>query len=374
MKNTSFIAVVLLPLFAAAQDGNLVLNPGFEKLKPNGSAPICSYGKNAEHFEGSVQNWTTFGGMTPDLVIWKPDAYGDCFFPKPHGGGNAVGIITYGFREMVQGQLRAPLTPGKKYWIELYVNLSEATALHHYQSVYGEKRDIRPTVAGNLGFYFSYDKAWDWAQKPQFVVAGPIVTAKGEWKLVSGTFVADQAFMYFTIGNFEKDMNTQTTLKNQAAIDSFNLKETDFTKQIKPVAYYCIDDIRIVAADAPPAPDISAALKSKKTYTFRNVNFETAKWGLLPPALPELDGLAAFLKENPKIKVEIGGHTDDVGNDADNQLLSQNRAESVANYLINKGIAAARITHIGYGEGQPLAPNASAAGRLQNRRVECKVI
>ena len=119
---------------------------------------------------------------------------------------------------------------------------------------------------------------------------------------------------------------------------------------------------------------MSTALKTKKRYTFRNVNFETAKWDLLPPALPELDGLAVFLVENPKVKVEIGGHTDDVGNDADNQALSQNRAESVANYLITKGIAPSRISHKGYGESLPIAPNNSAASRLQNRRVECRIV
>ncbi len=375
MKNSLSLIVLLLPILGIAQDGNLVFNPSFEKLKPNAAPPICAYGKNADHFESTLQNWTSFGGMTPDLIIWKPDAYGDCFFPKPHSGENAVGIITYGFREMVQGQLRAPLTVGKKYRIELYVNLSEATALHHYQSVYGEKRDIRPTAAGNLGCYFSYDQAYDWEQKPQVVWAEPIVTGKNEWKLVSGTFIVDKAYMYFTIGNFEKDGDTPTTLKDPAAIEKFNSQESDFTKQIRPVAYYCIDDIRIVLADAPPpTPDISTALKTKKTYIFRNVNFETAKWDLLPPALPELDGLATFLKENPKVKVEIGGHTDDVGNDADNQLLSQNRAEAVANYLISKGIVTERIAFKGYGESQPIAPNTSAAGRLQNRRVECKVI
>lgn len=367
--------LLLLPCFATAQDGNLVLNPSFEKLKPTGVATPCSYGNNADIFESTIQNWTTFGGMTPDLIIWKPDAYGDCFFPKPHSGENSIGIITYGFREMVQGQLRAPLTVGKKYQVELYITLSEATALNHYQIVYGEKRDIRPTAAGNLGVYFSYNKAWDWAQNPQVVWREPIVTKKDECKLVSGSFVADKAYMYFVIGNFESDSTTQTTLKDAADIQKFNEKETDFLKRIHPVAYYCIDDIRIVPADAPPpSPDISSALKNQKTYTFQNVNFKTGQWDLLPPALPELDGLATFLKENPKIKVEIGGHTDDVGNDDDNQLLSQNRAESVANYLISKGIAAERLAYKGYGESQPIAPNTSAAGRLQNRRVACKVI
>ena len=124
----------------------------------------------------------------------------------------------------------------------------------------------------------------------------------------------------------------------------------------------------------PPKADISTALKTKKTYMFRHVNFETGKWDLLPPALPELDWLATFLKENPKVKLEIGGHTDDVGNDEANQLLSQNRAESVANYLILKEISSERIYHKGYGERQPIAPNTSTSGRLENRRVECKVL
>ncbi|MCC6723740.1 MAG: OmpA family protein [Saprospiraceae bacterium] len=370
------LLLILLPLAVLSQNGNLVLNPGFEKLKPKADLPICMYGKNAEHFESILQNWMSFGGMTPDLIIWKPDAYGDCFLPKPHSGENSVGIITYGYREMIQSQLRAPLVPGKKYIIELYVNLSEETALHHYQSIYGEKRDIRPTAAGNLGFHFSYNKVWDWGQiQPQVVWAEPIVTKKDEWKLVSSTFIADKAYMFFTIGNFDKDENTQTTLKDLAAIEAFNAQEPDFTKRIHTAAYYCIDDIRIVPADAPPpATDISTALKTKKTYTFRNVNFETGKWDILPPALPELDNLAAFLKENPKLKAEIGGHTDDVGEEDDNQLLSQNRAEAVANYLISKGIVAGRITFKGYGESQPIVPNTSAAGRLQNRRVECKVL
>ncbi len=378
--------LLLLPLFAIGQDGNLVMNPGFEKLLPNAPLQPCSYIQNGESFDKSLANWTTYRGMTPDLIDWKSDKYGECFFPKPHGGDRAVGIITYhprndtgrtdDFHEIIQGQLRMPLVYGKKYRFEMYVNLSEATAKHHLQSIYGEKRDIRPTAAGNLGVLFAYDKNHylERDDKPQFVVKEPIVTERDEWKLISGTFTADREYMYFFIGNFSKDEVTPTTLKNPAQIDSFNLRQNNGVDKVKRVAYYLIDDVRIVPADAPPPPDISTALKTKKSYTFRNVNFETGKWELLPPALPELDNLAVFLKENPKVKVEIGGHTDDVGDDADNQLLSQNRAETVANYLIFKGIANARITHKGYGESQPIAPNTAASGRLQNRRVECKVL
>ncbi len=384
MKNIA--SLLLLPLLASAQNANLVLNPGFEKLLPNAPLQPCSYIQNGESFNKSVANWTTRRLMTPDLIDWKSDAYGDCFFPKPHSGDRAVGIITYhprndtgrftDFHETVQGQLKLPLVYGKKYNIEMYVSQSDATALLHLQSLYGEKRDIRPTAAGNLGVMFLYsgDDQPTSDDKPQFLVKDPIVTKEGEWKLISGTFTADREYMAFIIGNFSKDDETPTTLQNPTQIDSFNLRQKNGVDKIKRVAYYLIDDIRIVPADSPTPPDISTALKTKKTYTFQNVNFETGKWELLPPALPELDNLVAFLKENPKMRVEIGGHTDDVGIDADNQLLSQNRAEGVANYLISKGIATARITFKGYGEALPIAPNTSAAGRLQNRRVECKLL
>lgn len=386
MKKCLLLALLLFPLLALPQERNLVFNPSFEQLLPEAPLKPCSYIQNGYSFDKSVANWTTYRTMTPDLIDWKPDVYGDCFFPKPHGGDRAVGIITYlprfdtgrndDFHELIFGQLKMPLVYGKKYRIEMYVNQSDATALHHMQNIYGEKRDIRPTAAGNLGVLFFYNKNQylDADDTPQFVVKEPIITDKNEWKLISGTFIADREHMYFAIGNFAKDENTPTTLKEPAKIDSFNIKQPSNGTKIMRVAYYLIDDIRIVPEDAPPAPDISTALKTKKRYTFRNVNFETAKWDLLPPALPELDGLAVFLKENPKVKVEIGGHTDDVGNDADNQLLSQNRAESVANYLIAKGIAPVRISHKGYGESQPVAPNSSALGRLQNRRVECRMV
>ncbi|MBI1226208.1 MAG: OmpA family protein [Bacteroidetes bacterium] len=387
MKNTLLHLLLLLPFFSVAQDGNLVFNPGFEKLQSNAPVKPCSYIQNGETFDKSLANWTTYRSMTPDIIIWQSDIYGDCFFPKPHGGDNAVGIITYhprydtgrytDFHELIRGQLRMPLVYGKKYRIEMYVSLSNATGLHHLQTIYGEKRDIRPTAAGNLGVLFVYDKKTypDVDSKPQFLVTEPIVTAEGEWKLVSGTFTADREHSYFFIGNFGKDEDTPTLLENPKQIDSFNIATTNNVDKIKRVAYYLIDDIRVAPADAPqPKPDLSTALKVEKTYTFQNVNFKTGQWDLLPPALPELDSLAAFLKENQKIKVEIGGHTDDVGNDDDNQLLSQNRAESVADYLISKGVKPERLTYKGYGESQPIAPNSSAAGHLQNRRVECKVL
>lgn len=86
-----------------------------------------------------------------------------------------------------------------------------------------------------------------------------------------------------------------------------------------------------------------------------------------------LDGVAATLKGQEDLKVEIAGHTDSVGSDAYNALLSQRRADSVRTYLTGKGIDKARMTAVGYGEAEPVAPNDSEDGRRTNRRVEFRI-
>lgn len=105
-----------------------------------------------------------------------------------------------------------------------------------------------------------------------------------------------------------------------------------------------------------------------------NVFFDTDKTILRPESFQELDKVVDFLNENPTIRIEIGGHTDDVGSDAYNQQLSQGRAEAVRRYLVDSGIGGSRITALGYGESQPEVPNTSGENRQVNRRVEFKVL
>lgn len=104
--------------------------------------------------------------------------------------------------------------------------------------------------------------------------------------------------------------------------------------------------------------------------TLGDVLFATGKSNLMGGAVANLDKLAAFLGEYPDRTVLIEGHTDSVGSEASNQLLSQRRADSVKSYLVNRGVQATRITTAGLGEGSPVATNDTATGRQQNRRVE----
>lgn len=103
------------------------------------------------------------------------------------------------------------------------------------------------------------------------------------------------------------------------------------------------------------------------------VTFELDSAKLTPQSLTVLNDAADTLKKYPKVTVEAEGHTDSQGADAYNQRLSQRRAEAVRDYLVSRGAAAANITARGYGESQPVASNANAAGRAQNRRVTLRV-
>jgi OmpA-OmpF porin, OOP family len=111
-----------------------------------------------------------------------------------------------------------------------------------------------------------------------------------------------------------------------------------------------------------------------RSYTLDKVFFDFGKASLRPESYKELNELAEYLQWRDQEKVEIAGHTDNVGKDADNLKLSQQRAEAVRNYLLKKGIKANRIFAKGYGASEPVAENTTDAGRQQNRRTELRFL
>jgi outer membrane protein OmpA-like peptidoglycan-associated protein/tetratricopeptide (TPR) repeat protein len=112
------------------------------------------------------------------------------------------------------------------------------------------------------------------------------------------------------------------------------------------------------------------SLKTGATVVLNNIFFETDKAELLPASQVELRKLLLFLKQNPQARIEVRGHTDNVGTAAYNLDLSRRRAEAVRRYLVKNGIVITRIAAQGYGETLPVAPNDTDAGRAQNRRTE----
>jgi outer membrane protein OmpA-like peptidoglycan-associated protein/tetratricopeptide (TPR) repeat protein len=106
----------------------------------------------------------------------------------------------------------------------------------------------------------------------------------------------------------------------------------------------------------------------------KNIFFDFDKATLRPESTNELERLTKLLNDVPTLKIEISGHTDSKGADAYNKTLSNNRAKAVVDYLITKGIAADRLTSVGYGEEQPISTNDTEEGRQLNRRTEFKIL
>lgn len=105
---------------------------------------------------------------------------------------------------------------------------------------------------------------------------------------------------------------------------------------------------------------------------FGKIEFVTGTADLVPGASFGIDLLATYMKQNPGKNVTLAGHTDNTGSAKLNKELSQKRADFIRDVLISKGVSADRITAIGYGQSQPIASNATASGRQQNRRIDIK--
>jgi outer membrane protein OmpA-like peptidoglycan-associated protein/tetratricopeptide (TPR) repeat protein len=128
-------------------------------------------------------------------------------------------------------------------------------------------------------------------------------------------------------------------------------------------------------SDEPYKQDVPLEpIQVGKKIVLKNIFFETAKYNLKESSKIELNKLSNFLQRNSNLKVEISGHTDNIGSAQSNQELSKNRAQSVYQYLIDAGIDSSRLQAVGYGASKPIADNESEEGRAKNRRTEFKIV
>lgn len=146
-----------------------------------------------------------------------------------------------------------------------------------------------------------------------------------------------------------------------------------YLKDLKEDIYF---DIAINLLPLPPPTKPTEPVKpaAPVVVVLNNIFFDLGKYDLKKESYIELAVLLGYLQQNPKMKIEIQGHTDNTGSEESNITLSQNRAESVMNYLISKGIDPQRVSAAGYGESQPLAPNDTEEGRARNRRTAFQIL
>jgi outer membrane protein OmpA-like peptidoglycan-associated protein len=138
---------------------------------------------------------------------------------------------------------------------------------------------------------------------------------------------------------------------------------------------------REIAATVPVADEPSQSVKltlrykrevAEKPFILAGVNFDTAKATIRPESFPRLDVVVEFMAHKKNARVEISGHTDNVGDAKANKTLSEKRAQACRNYIVSKGIDKKRLDAIGFGDEHPVAPNDTDEGRQKNRRIEAK--
>jgi outer membrane protein OmpA-like peptidoglycan-associated protein/tetratricopeptide (TPR) repeat protein len=152
----------------------------------------------------------------------------------------------------------------------------------------------------------------------------------------------------------------------------------DYTFTVNRKGYLFFSEIFPLSKNAPDSTyDKDIALQPieiNASLVLKNIFFETNSAQLQAISLIEIDRLLQLLMENPTLRVQINGHTDNVGKPADNLKLSSDRAKSVVDYLGSKGVDIKRLTFKGFGETKPVADNNTEAGRAQNRRTEFVII
>ena len=111
-----------------------------------------------------------------------------------------------------------------------------------------------------------------------------------------------------------------------------------------------------------------------KIFEIKNLNFESGKFNIQKQYFKDLEYLVILLREQINIKIEIAGHTDSIGDNKTNLILSNNRAKSIKSYLVKNGILESRIKCVGYGEKQPITNNSTKEGREKNRRIEIRIL
>ena len=278
------------------------------------------------------------------------------------------------YREYLQTRLKSPLMAGKHYRVSFWVSLSEKSP--HAVATLGAlftKECIEDSTLGIVMQRETIDLGDQGAQsiavyfKPQVVNPRerPLTDTK-EWMEVSGEFTAEGGEEFLTIGNFFPF--------NKSRVVSTRDGNTPLHG-----AYYYIDDISVTCIEEEPLqtePEtlIATVPEVGEVVPLENIYFAIDKSEVLQQSYNEIVKLKELLERNPSMAIELRGHTDNQGTVEHNQKLSENRAKSVVEHLVNMGIDRSRLSWKGFGKSEPVADNNSAEGRQKNRRVEYKVL
>ena len=351
--------------------------------------PLCDY-----YTILFCKDWTNSSQFlpndSPDLYNKCSIAYGipyssfnmdeftaTCYQPA-HTGNGYIGCFAFppkinnkrhgtDLGEFIQTKLYKPLIRDQKYLVEFYVN----------------RADFSTVSVDKIGLFFSKNmiKAQSLEElkkcKPQIINPfGEVISDTVNWRKITGTYLAKGGEGYIIIGDFYDEKN--------------NVIIRDDKRNKNLIAYYFIDDVSVVPIDKSGQPiilypelknksgDTDSFMIPKDTckclYRYKCIFFDKNDSALTEKSIIKLDNFVSLLNKDNTYKVEIRGHADNSGTFEYNMYLSTIRAQTVANYLISKGINKNRIDYKGYGNTLPAVIDTTYEGQAANRRVEYKII
>ncbi|HMB63248.1 MAG TPA: OmpA family protein [Eudoraea sp.] len=360
-KNSVLLAFIFGSGLGMSQ--NLIQNPSFEEYA---ECPV-----SLGNFNTDVRFWSTPTSGSTDYFNSCSKAMGtpENFNGKQPAdfGEGYTGMYLYApddYREYIQVPLVRSLIKGETYRISFYVSLAERSdfAVREFGVLFSEKQLDFPIkkVLSKMHLYKDGNNAFNFTEigYPNFY------RDTEEWILVSTQYVAKGIENFMTIGNF----------KNNAKTHKYKTK-----RYAKQGAYYYIDMISLERANAgeiaqnSQIPVIDAKGQTfalDKVHTFKSVLFEFDRYELLEAAKTDIEQIYDYLRKDSSLFIAIDGHTDTIGTEHYNKVLSANRCNSVARYLMQMGLPAERISWHGHGGSKPVADNSTESGRKLNRRVE----
>jgi outer membrane protein OmpA-like peptidoglycan-associated protein len=190
------------------------------------------------------------------------------------------------------------------------------------------------------------------------------------WHTVTADFIASGEEKVLVVSAGSADDYLKIVYSNQG---KYIIKDYSGTPNLK----YYIDNVSLNEAETKndnSYKNIIDSLKIGESIILQNIYFEFDKYVLLKESFALLDKVVDYLNRKRDVKIQVSGHTDNIGSDPYNDDLSSKRANSVIEYLITKGIAGERLQVVGYGSRMPIDSNNTEDGRQRNRRIEMKII
>lgn len=349
-------------IFLVAAHGlsqNLVRNGSFEKgdcpNRRNDSIVVCEYWfsvGSADYFKdcskGEVNPTENFMGSQ-----------------KPFSGEAYVGVFTDDGNEVLYIELLSPLRKGETYEISFRYSLAENSGFINKSLGCALSKELAYKVV-NSSFGIGHSPLFEL----NYALIDNDLTSLSDdksWNLFVKEFTASggERFLYISgvpgVSCIKRKDAPPATVNPYAGYAYYYIDEVSMVKQNEDGSYPIV------------APELAVS-KEANDYSFSNIYFATKSHLLNDTSIKDLNKLAEVLQENPRWGIVIQGHTDTVGNEKENLSLSENRANTVKEYLLSEGVESERIKIEALGSSTPLSSNASEEERAKNRRVVISLV